>query len=80
MSSEPDPADARRKRLQVTPLGLEVLREGEAIFEDLRARWERKLGAAELARLEADLATLVGDDAVRVDAPGWAAHPTEETP
>ena len=65
----------------MTPLGLEVLREGEAIFEELRGRWERKLGAAELARLEADLAMLVGDDAVRVDAPGWVAHdPSEQTP
>lgn len=81
VSSEPDPADARRKRLEVTPLGLDVLREGEAVFEELRARWERRLGVAELARLEADLATLVGDDVVRVDAPGWAAHhPTEEAP
>ena len=71
VSSEPDPADARRKRLQVTPLGFDVLREGEAIFEDLRAGWERTLGAAELARLEASLTTLVGDGVVRVDAPGW---------
>jgi DNA-binding MarR family transcriptional regulator len=74
VSSEPDPADARRKRLQVTPLGFDVLREGEAIFEDLRARWEQKLGAAELARLEASLTTLVGDAAVRPDAPGWVAQ------
>ncbi|MDQ0372675.1 MarR family winged helix-turn-helix transcriptional regulator [Cellulomonas humilata] len=81
VSTEPDPSDARRNRLQVTPLGLEVLREGEAIFEELRGRWERTLGAAELARLEADLAMLVGDDAVRVDAPGWVAHdPSEQTP
>jgi DNA-binding MarR family transcriptional regulator len=81
VSSEPDPADARRNRLQVTPLGREVLREGEAVFEELRARWERKLGADALARLEADLATLVGDDAVRVDAPGWVARdPAGETP
>jgi DNA-binding MarR family transcriptional regulator len=71
--SVPDPADARRKRLSVTARGFDVLREGEAIFEELRARWERTLGAAELARLESDLATLVGDGGVRVDAPGWVA-------
>jgi DNA-binding MarR family transcriptional regulator len=74
VSTEPDPADARRTRLEVTPLGLDVLREGEAVFEELRARWERTLGADALARLEADLATVVGDDAVRIDAPGWTAH------
>ena len=32
--SAPDPADARRNHLQVTPLGFEVMREGEAIFDD----------------------------------------------
>jgi len=73
VSSEPDPADARRNRLRVTPRGLDVLREGEAIFEDLRAGWEQRLGAAELARLEASLALVVGDGGVRVDAPGWVA-------
>ncbi|GIG21716.1 MarR family transcriptional regulator [Cellulomonas chitinilytica] len=74
VSSGPDPADARRNRLQVTTRGFDVLREGESIFEDLRARWEEKLGAAELARLEASLVTLVGDGAVDVGAAGWVAH------
>lgn len=74
VSSEPDPADARRKRLQVTPLGFDVLREGEAVFEELRAGWERMLGADELARLEASLTRVVGGGAVRVDAPGWVAE------
>lgn len=71
VSSDPDPSDARRKRLAVTARGLDVLREGEAVFQELRARWEERLGAAELARLEADLATLVGDATVDADAPGW---------
>jgi len=71
VTSEPDSSDARRKRLQVTARGADVLREGEAIFEDLRAGWEAKLGAAELARLEASLATVVGDGGVDLDAPGW---------
>jgi DNA-binding MarR family transcriptional regulator len=77
VSSEPDPQDGRRKRLQVTPLGLEVLAHGEAAFERLRADWEHRLGAAELARVEASLATVVGDRAVRVDAPGWVAVETD---
>ncbi len=40
-----DPADARRKRIQVTPLGFEVMREGEAIFDELRGAWEQQLGS-----------------------------------
>lgn len=74
VSSDPDPSDARRKRLQVTPRGFDVLREGEAVFEELRARWEEQLGAAELARLEASLVTLVGDATVSADAPGWVGQ------
>jgi DNA-binding MarR family transcriptional regulator len=74
VSREADPGDARRKQLRVTPLGFEVLRQGEAIFDDLRERWARKIGANELAALEAQLRKLVADGAVRVDAPGWVAQ------
>jgi DNA-binding MarR family transcriptional regulator len=70
---EPDPADLRRKRIHVTPLGFEVMRTGEAIFDDLRAGWARHLGARELATLEAQLRDFVGDAPVRTDAPGWVA-------
>ncbi|BCL25624.1 MarR family winged helix-turn-helix transcriptional regulator [Streptomyces aurantiacus] len=66
-----DPLDARRKRLQVTPLGFELLRQGEAIFDELRNEWEQRIGTAELASLEAHLAALVGAHPVRLDAPGW---------
>src|ERR1700688_952671 len=69
-----DPLDARRKRLQVTALGLEVMREGEAIFDELRDKWKRKIGAKQLERLESDLAALVGPSPVRVETPGWIAH------
>ncbi|WP_448808884.1 MarR family winged helix-turn-helix transcriptional regulator [Agromyces bauzanensis] len=71
---ETDPDDARRKRLEVTPLGFEVMRAGEALFEDLRESFEREIGASELASLEAALKTLVGDSAVRIEAPGWVAQ------
>lgn len=74
VSSEGDPADARRKRLRVTELGLDVLRQGEAIFDELREAWERRIGATELDLLEERLTTLVGDGAVRPDAPGWVAQ------
>jgi DNA-binding MarR family transcriptional regulator len=69
-----DPGDARRKRLEVTQLGFEAMREGEAIFDRLRDVWSRRLAEGELERLEANLTTLVGDSAVQIDTPGWVVH------
>lgn len=74
VTREPDPRDGRRKRLQVTPLGFEVMRRGEAIFDELRSRWERQIGTAELASLEGRLAQLVGTVPIRFDTPGWIAR------
>jgi DNA-binding MarR family transcriptional regulator len=71
---DPDPNDARRKRLQVTELGFEVLHQGEAIFDELRDQWERQIGAAELEAFEAHLSALVGRQPVRFDTPGWIAR------
>jgi DNA-binding MarR family transcriptional regulator len=73
-----DPLDARRKRLQVTDLGFAVMREGEAVFDELRNKWKQQIGAEQLERLESDLRTLVGTSQVRVDAPGWIAHDLHE--
>src|ERR1700732_2048864 len=39
-----DPLDARRKRVQVTALGFEVMRVGEAVFDELRDKWKQKIG------------------------------------
>jgi len=74
VARDTDPKDARRKRLQVTPLGFEVLRTGEAIFDELREQWARQIGPAELETLEAHLAALVGAQPVRFDTPGWIAR------
>jgi DNA-binding MarR family transcriptional regulator len=74
-----DPLDARRKPLQVTALGYEVMRVGETVFDELRENWKRKIGAKRLERFESDLAALVGASAVRVEAPGWIAHSLEGT-
>jgi DNA-binding MarR family transcriptional regulator len=63
VARDADPLDARRKRLQVTALGFEVLRQGEAIFDELRDQWERQIGPAQLESLEAHLAALVGESA-----------------
>lgn len=64
-------AGARRKRLKVTALGLEMLQHGEAIFEELRTHWEQQIGPANLRKLETLLMTLVGPLPIRLDAPGW---------
>ena len=74
VARDPDPRDARRKRLQVTPLGFEVLRQGEAIFDELRDQWERQIGPAELENLETHLAELVGTLPVRFDTPSWMSR------
>jgi DNA-binding MarR family transcriptional regulator len=71
VTSEPDPGDARRKRLQVTPLGFDVLRTGEAIFDELRDRWAQQIGSDELEALEQHLAALVGAPSGPFDTPGW---------
>jgi DNA-binding MarR family transcriptional regulator len=74
-----DPLDARRKPLQVTALGFEVMRVGEAVFDELRDKWKRKIGAKQLERLESDLAAVVGASPIRVDSPGWIAHSLDQT-
>jgi DNA-binding MarR family transcriptional regulator len=73
ITAAPDPGDARRRKLSVTPRGREVMARGESILDEVRARWERQLGGAELADLERKLTALVGDAAIRIDAPGWVA-------
>lgn len=72
--SAPDPNDGRRKRLQVTGAGLDVMSQGEAILENVREKWKKQIGSTELANLEARLTALVGDAAIRIDAPGWVAQ------
>src|SRR6202048_501680 len=74
VARDTDPLDARRKRLQVTALGFDVLRHGEAIFDELRGRWERQIGAAELESLETHLAALVDASPIRFDTAGWMAR------
>jgi hypothetical protein len=58
----------------VTELGFEVLRQGEAIFDELRDQWAERIGAAELAGIEDHLAALAGAQPVRLDTPGWIAR------
>jgi DNA-binding MarR family transcriptional regulator len=73
VAREEDPADRRRKQIEITPLGLEVMRTGEAIMDELRDGWSRELGEAALDKLQAQLRAFVGDAPVRSEAPGWVA-------
>jgi DNA-binding MarR family transcriptional regulator len=78
VTRDTDPRDARRKRLTVTELGFDVLRQGEAIFDELRDQWAERIGAAELERIEEHLTTLAGAQPVRFDTPGWITRDVGE--
>ena len=74
VARNPDPADARRKSLRVTALGFDVLRQGEAIFDQLRHRWEQQIGRAQLESLEENLKALIGAMPERFDSLGWISQ------
>ena len=74
VAREPDPADKRRIRLYVTDHGLAMLRAGEEIFDELRERWERQVGADPVLQLESTLRQLVGNGVIRLDTPAWIAR------
>ena len=79
VTRDTDPRDGRRKRLQVTALGFDVMRQGEAVFDQLRDQWAQQIGAAELHRMEDHLTALVGAQPVRFDTPGWIARDVGES-
>jgi DNA-binding MarR family transcriptional regulator len=61
----PDPGDRRRARLMVTDRGHSLMREGEAVFNELRAEWEALVGRDRIAELQDSLVLLLGaDDAI----------------
>ena len=74
VAREPDPADKRRMRLRVTERGLTMLREGEAIFDRLRAQWEEQAGEGAVTSLEETLRRFVGSNVIHIDSPGWDAR------
>ncbi|GAA2586181.1 winged helix DNA-binding protein [Winogradskya consettensis] len=67
----PDPTDRRRMHIEVTDRGHTLLREGAAIFDDLRRQWETQVGAGAVEQLERTLRQLLGDTTTRLDTPGW---------
>jgi DNA-binding MarR family transcriptional regulator len=58
VARETDPGDARRKRIQVTPRGHEMMTTGATLFDEVRDRWAARIGAQQLDALQAHLAQL----------------------
>ena len=73
-----DAADRRRKQIVVTELGHDVMRAGESIFDELRQTWSDRVGSDVLRDFEEQLAAFVGEESIRLDAPGWIS--TSEEP
>jgi DNA-binding MarR family transcriptional regulator len=71
LAGETDVRDTRRRVLTVTERGHALVRTGQQVFDELRARWAERIGAAELERVEAALVELGIRVPTRFDAPGW---------
>ena len=56
------PGEGRSTRLTVTDRGHSLMREGEAVFDDLRAEWESLVGAGRVADLQQSLQRLLDGD------------------
>jgi DNA-binding MarR family transcriptional regulator len=59
VARKPDSHDGRRKQLQVTRRGREMVAIGAALFDDVRDRWAREIGEKQLSAIESHLAVLV---------------------
>ena len=68
---ERDPGDGRRMLVRLTERGIECLETSARIFDELRARWAKTLGATRLRTLEEDLRKMTPPGAERLDTPGW---------
>jgi DNA-binding MarR family transcriptional regulator len=66
-----DPADARRKLVRLTPLGVDLLTRSARIFERVRGEWQQRLGADRVRDMEEDLRTMVPQAFFRLDVAGW---------
>jgi DNA-binding MarR family transcriptional regulator len=74
VTREADSRDARRRRLTITPLGMDVLNTGEAIFDSIRQAWVSQIGDSNMDNLEQSLRALVGSGADPVEVAGWLSR------
>jgi DNA-binding MarR family transcriptional regulator len=69
VARQADPEDRRRKHLEITDHGFDLLKEVDAVFEQLRDAWGQVIGAKQLDELQANLVKLVGSDQPSFDTP-----------
>jgi DNA-binding MarR family transcriptional regulator len=55
----PDEHDRRRSHLAVTDRGISLMIDGEAVFDELRARWESLVGRERIADVQSALQRLL---------------------
>ena len=58
----PDPKDARRKRIQLTKAGMEVLEKANFVKMKIETYYEKRLGKEAMAHLKEALSSLIGDE------------------
>ncbi|MEP6479973.1 MAG: MarR family transcriptional regulator [Rhodoglobus sp.] len=64
----PDPGDGRRVHLLVTDRGHSLMREGEAVFDELRVEWESLVGRDRVAEVHDSLVRLLGTGDAMLEA------------
>jgi DNA-binding MarR family transcriptional regulator len=75
LERQSDPSDGRQKQLIVTNRGYEMVRIGAAVFDQIRARWSKQLGRAQLDLLESSLRALVAPEREPTASSGKTARP-----
>lgn len=78
VTRDDDPSDARRKKLKVTSRGEQMLREGEAVFDQLREQWKRQVGAPQVELVEKHLAAMVACFPAQSRTPDWIKEEFEK--
>ena len=74
VARDPDAQDGRQKRLQLTPRGLELLKAGEGIFDELRLQWAEQIGMDRLEMVEAVLTERLKAIPNGFIDPGWLSQ------
>jgi hypothetical protein len=59
----------------LTEAGSDVLRQSAEIFDELRERWQAKLGSEAVADVESHLRAVTNEQNLRLDTTGWLSSP-----
>jgi DNA-binding MarR family transcriptional regulator len=71
VARQPDPSDARTKKVVLTERGLDSLRRSAAVFDQVHTDWAQTIGADRLRELEDSLASVIAGHGFRRDAQAW---------